>query len=310
MAGRVVGTLLSAAWTGGFISSIRSIDLRLIDDLVDFVRGPGFVLDFSDRSFSDFFASEVKVNIDDPKFAVNGRSKGKRLRHFLQTCDDSTAVRTLEALWEHRGDHLIRSGCADPVANAQTRYQGLINRLAGVSKPSRSSTSPESLAIDRATIVKLKADLLQVSALSPHARGYAFEGFLKGMFDAFGLAAQEPFRLRGEQIDGSFQLASEIYLLEAKWHGPPIGVAELHTFHGKIEQKAAWTRGLFVSNSGFTEEGLAAFGRGKRVICMDGLDLYDMLNREIPLTLVLEWKVRRAAETGAPFIRVHDLFPY
>lgn len=294
---------------GEFINSVRSIDLRLIDDLVDFVRGPGFVLDFSDRSFSDFFASELKVNIDDPKYAVNGGSKGKRLRHFLQTCDDGTAVRTLEALWEHRSEYLTRSGSADPVANAQTRYQGLVSRLTGGSKPSRPSVSPQSVPVDRAAIAKIKADLLQVAALAPHARGYAFEGFLKSLFDAFDLAAQEPFRLRGEQIDGSFQLASEIYLLEAKWHGPPIGVAELHTFHGKIEQKAAWTRGLFVSNSGFTEDGLTAFGRGKRVICMDGLDLYEMLNREIPLTQVLERKVRRAAETGAPFIRVRDLFP-
>jgi Uncharacterized alpha/beta hydrolase domain (DUF2235)/Restriction endonuclease len=145
---------------------------------------------------------------------------------------------------------------------------------------------------------------------SPQARGYAFEAFLKSLFDAFGLAAHDPFRLRGEQIDGSFQLGNEIYLLEAKWHGQAMGVAELHTFHGKIEQKAAWARGLFVSNSGFTDDGLAAFGRGKRVICMDGLDLYEMLDREIPLNQVLERKVRRAAETGAPFVRVRDLFPH
>lgn len=266
------------------------------------------MLDFSDTSFSDFFASELKINIDDQKYAANGGSKGKRLRHFLQTCDDATAVRALEALWEHRSEYLARSGSADPVANAETRYQGLISRLSGgAARPP--SVSPQSVPVDRAVIAKIKADLLQVTALAPHARGYAFEGFLKGLFDAFGLAAQEPFRLRGEQIDGSFQLASEIYLLEAKWHGQPIGVAELHTFHGKIEQKAAWTRGLFVSNSGFTEDGLAAFGRGKRVICMDGFDIYEMLDREIPLNHVLERKVRRAAETGAPFIRVRDLFP-
>jgi integrase len=118
----------------------------------------------------------------------------------------------------------------------------------------------------------------------------------------------DPFKLRGEQIDGSFQLGGEIYLLEAKWHSQPIGVADLHTFHGKIEQKAAWTRGLFVSNSGFTDDGLVAFGRGKRVICMDGLDLYDMLNKEISIIDVLERKVRRAAEIGLPFVRVRDLF--
>ena len=38
----------------------------MIENLVDFIRGPGFVLDFSDRSFADFFASELKINIDDP----------------------------------------------------------------------------------------------------------------------------------------------------------------------------------------------------------------------------------------------------
>jgi len=266
------------------------------------------VLDFSDSSFSELFASEFKVNIDESRYAVNGRSKGKRLRLFLQTCDDATAVRILEALWEHRREYLARSGSADPVADAETRFQGLVSRLRGGSN-SRPSVSSTRASVDRTAIAMMKADLLQVAALAPQARGYAFEGFLKALFDAFGLAAHDPFRLRGEQIDGSFQLTSEIYLLEAKWHGPPIGVADLHIFHGKIEQKAAWTRGLFVSNSGFTEAGLAAFGRGKRVICMDGLDLYEMLDRELPLTHVLERKVRRAAETGAPFVRIRELFP-
>ena len=125
----------------------------------------------------------------------------------------------------------------------------------------------------------------------------------------YGLEAREPFRLRGEQIDGSFVLQGETYLLEAKWQDVQTGVADLHTFHGKLEQKAAWTRGLFVSHSGFTEQGIAAFGKGKRVICMDGLDLVETLDRELPLDLVLEKKVRKAAETGLPFYRVRDLFP-
>lgn len=242
------------------------------------------MLNFSDRSFAGFFASELKINIVDPKYAVNGRSKGKRLRHLLQSCDHGTAVRVLEALWEHRSEYLTLSCSADPVADAETRYQGLISRLSGGAASPRPSASPQAVPVDRTAIAEIKTDLKQVTALAPHAPGYSFEGFLQGLFGAYGLAAREPFRLRGEQIDGSFQLGSEIYLLEAKWHGQPIGVAELHTFHGKMEQKAAWARGLFVSNSGFTEEGLAAFGRGKRVICMDGLDLYEMLDREIPLT--------------------------
>lgn len=103
-------------------------------------------------------------------------------------------------------------------------------------------------------------------------------------------------------------LQGETYLVEAKWQSAPTGAADLHAFHGKLEQKAAWARGLFVSNSGFTPEGLAAFGRAKRVICMDGLDLFDALEKQIPLNHVLERKVRRAAESGLPFERVGDLF--
>jgi len=34
------------------------------------------VLDFSDASFAEFFASELKVNIGNPKYAANGGSKG------------------------------------------------------------------------------------------------------------------------------------------------------------------------------------------------------------------------------------------
>ncbi|WP_260691845.1 hypothetical protein [Rhizobium leguminosarum] len=182
-----------------------------MDDLVDFVRGPGFVLDFSDTSFADFFASELKVNIDDAKYSANGGSKGKRLRYFLQSCDDTTALRTLTALWEHRSEYLARTGGKDPVVNAEARYQGLVNRLSGGVAPQPAAHSAATSTID-----KIKSDLLQVTSLAPHARGYAFEGFLRDLFNAFALAAQDPFRLRGEQIDGSFLLGSDTYLLEAK----------------------------------------------------------------------------------------------
>lgn len=281
--------------------------MMFLDDI--FEMGGGYVLNFKDRTFAQFFADELNIDIDDPVYAKNGTSKGRRLRCFLQTVDKPTVVRTLNALWEYREALRQRSNQADEIANSHGRLLSLINRLEGRPENSIRTREAPLPSYDRPTLVQLKTELVSLSNLEPQARGYAFEKFLKQLFDAYGLAAQEPFRLRGEQIDGSFQLANEIYLVEAKWQSQPTGVAELHTFHGKIEQKAAWTRGLFVSNSGFTDDGLSAFGRGKRVICMDGYDLYETLNREIPLNHVLDCKVRRAAETGAPFIRVRDLFP-
>ncbi len=290
------------------MTNIRSIDMLFLDDVFD--MGGGYVLNFSDRTFSEFFAEELNIDIEDPLYARNGSSKGKRLRCFLQTVDKSAVVRLLNALWEYREALRQRSGQADKIENAHGRLLTLINRIEGRPDNALAHTKPPAPAFDRPGLAQIKKDLVAVSALAPQARGYAFEKLLTDLFDAYGLAAQEPFRLRGEQIDGSFQFGSETSLVEAKWLARPIGVAELHIFHGKIEQKAAWTRGLFVSNSGFTDEGLHAFGRGKRVICMDGLDLYETLDRKIPLNHVLERKLRRAAETGFPFIRVRDLFSH
>lgn len=271
------------------MSNIRSIDMMFLDDILDTGNGKGYVLNFSDATFTRFFAEELNIDIDAPIYAQNGRSKGKRLRCFLQAIDKPTAVRTLKALWEYREALLQRLGQADKVEDAQGRFLSLINRLEGRAENSPFAGPVPIPAFDRPKLVQLKAELMSLSNLAPQARGYAFEKFLKQLFDIYGLAAQEPFRLRGEQVDGSFQFANEVYPVEAKWQGQPIGVAELHTFHGKIEQKAAWTRGLFVSNSGFTDDGLVAFGRGKRVICMDGYDIYETLNREIPLF----WRSKR-----------------
>lgn len=282
--------------------------MPLLDDLFE-MQG-GYVLSFNDRTFAQFFAEELNVDINDSMYLKNGTSKGKRLKCFLQTVDKTSVVKALRALWEYREILRTRAGKAEVVPNAQGQLLTLIARIEG----KQSTTANQELrkpvpAFDKSKLRALREKLLVLSSLTPQERGYAFEAFLKQLFDAYGLDARDPFRLRGEQIEGSFQLASGTYLVEAKWQGQQTGVADLHIFHGKIEQKAAWTRGLFISNSGFTSEGLTAFGRGKRVICMNGIDLYETLHRELPLNKVLDQKVRRAAETGFPFVSVRDLFP-
>ncbi len=286
--------------------NIRTIDMMFLDDL--FEMGGGYVLNFSNTTFTRFFADELNVDIDDPMYAEQGGSKGKRLRCFLHKVDVQTVVRTLKALWEYREAIRQRDGKPETVQNAQGRLLSLINRIEGKPDTQPAGQAPQP-AFDRPKLIALRNDLIGFVQLTPQARGYAFESLLRDLFNVFGLEAREPFRLKGEQIDGSFLLQGETYLVEAKWQDAQTGVADLHTFHGKLEQKAAWTRGLFVSNSGFTEDGLIAFGRGKRVVCMDGLDLFETLSRELPLNHVLERKVRRAAETGLPFARVRDLFP-
>jgi hypothetical protein len=294
---------------GDGMAKLRTIDLIEVDDL--FRMGGGFVLDFSDRTFAAFFAHDLNIDIDADVYRVDGHSKAKRLRQLLRQCSDADAVRVLKALWMYREALDRRQPPIDATPNAEARFGALIASLTGQGAASPQAGPAPSVvpAFDRTRETQLRAEMLGLQAMAPHPRGFAFEKFLVRMFDFYQLEPRGSFRLVGEQIDGSFVLSGETYLLEAKWHDEPTQNQSLHAFHGKLDQKAAWTRGLFVSYAGFTEGALASFGVGKRVVCMDGLDLFDALDRHIPLDMVLQKKVRRMAEEGRTHIPVRELFP-
>lgn len=95
--------------------------------MIEFILGRRYVLDFSDHSFSEFFASELDVDIDDQVYSQAGGAKGKRLRSFLTMVDEDTATRALQALWEHRREYLFSTGILDP---AKKRRRPVIDRAA------------------------------------------------------------------------------------------------------------------------------------------------------------------------------------
>lgn len=286
------------------MSSLRSVDLSLIDEVL---RGgeKGYVLDFSNRTFSDFFVRELDIDIDAPAYATDGGSKAKRLRCFLRKVDNGTAARALRVLWEHR-EALRGTEDSDSFPRAAGQFAAVIARLEG-DGPMAPVNVVAAPAIETIEFDRLRTRLLGIRDLPPQQRGYDFERFLKDLFDAFRLSARDPFRLVGEQIDGSFELAGETYLIEAKWLNRKVGVAELGALHAKLEQKASWTRGLFISFGGFTNEGLQAFGKGRRLVAMDGRDLYESLTRGIAIDRLIALKVRHAAETGEIFAPVDRL---
>jgi Restriction endonuclease len=291
------------------MTRVTDIDLLLIDEL--FESDPGYVMDFTNSTFSRFFQNELGVDIYSDRFAAYGTSKAKRLRCYLQSVGAEPAAKALKALWSYRTVMFRRAGRQDDDADAQEHFQVLLAKLEDRPQPQPTSKpkTEQRAGPDRAILAKHAAELVALTGMDPQRRGYAFEPFLKNLFSAYGIKARGSFRLVGEQIDGSFMLANEPYLLEARWQNAQTDAADLHAFHGKCTEKAAWTRGLFVSQSGFSEQGLRAFGKKKTLICMDGLDLHDTLRRGLHLEDVLLAKVWRAGDTGAPFVRVRELFP-
>lgn len=161
-----------------------------------------------------------------------------------------------------------------------------------------------------AGIIKLKTEFLKLSMMpDTRARGYAFEKFLNDLFTLHGLAPRKPFKLEGEQIDGSVEFNSHTYLIEARWRAAQANHQDLLVLNGKVDGKATWSRGLFISFSGFTQDGLAAFRRNKatNLICLCGQDLYLILENKILLSEVLTEKARKAAEEGLAYTPVFEL---
>jgi len=222
---------------------------------------------------------------------------------------------------------IVRKGIAyrqkkgTPITREEVRrLNGLIKRL-GFKIPELhdpkfldrlpTGTASEGIILSPETRKRLAGQLIQLTALSPQPRGYAFEKFIQDTFDVFRLAPREAFRLVGEQIDGSFQFQGQTYLFEATWRNGKVGQEELLAFHGKVIGKAEWSRGLHLAYAGFTSEGPQAFKQGKRtsIVCMDGLDLHDVFERNLDLPSAIERKARRAAETNDAFVPVRELFP-
>jgi hypothetical protein len=283
------------------VSSLTHIEKQKLER--ELGMASGHVLNFSNRTFDEFFRVVIGVEIYDTRFDQASGSKANRMRAFWEIASDeqvASLLRGLSESWDIYAEAPISDACRDLLRK-------VIGRLTGKSEISESVRTENLERLDSSTSDALMQRLIKLSELVPQARGFEFERFLKDLFEVNGLSPRASFRLVGEQIDGSFDLCNETYLLEAKWQNALIGVGDLHTFEGKLGEKASWSRGLFVSISGFTQDGLTAFGRGKRVVCMDGFDLSEILRLRVSFEKAVSAKVRRAAETGKPYVSVREL---
>ena len=76
-------------YSGHTMADISSIERRKLERL--FRMGSGYVLDFSDRTFSEFFEEHTRRDIDAAVYRERGTSKANRLRGF----------------WAVEGNHLV-----------------------------------------------------------------------------------------------------------------------------------------------------------------------------------------------------------
>lgn len=277
----------------------KSSDIRVFNQLFEFKSG--YILDFSDRKIDQFFEEELGINIFDEQYQEDGTSKAKRVRCLLRKVDVDTALEILDKLWSHRS--IIDSFGKDEDLVA---YNALIKSIksSNVSLSSSLLHEKEFMGID---YTHLTSEMDRIKHLDAHARGYALESWLNELLKVFQMEPRKGFRNTGEQIDGSFKMNGEYYLMEAKWHKNKTPASDLHTFEGKVNQKANWARGVFISWQGFSEDGLVAFGRGHKIVCISGRDMYYCLKSKISFPALLGAKLRHATETGECYIAYEDI---
>lgn len=84
------------------MSSLTATDKKYLEALLD--MGGGYVLDFSDPTFSEFF-SGFKIDIHSTKYQTYGQSKAKKLRAFWEQEEDKLVGRVLSDMIDaHRVD--------------------------------------------------------------------------------------------------------------------------------------------------------------------------------------------------------------
>lgn len=144
---------------------------------------------------------------------------------------------------------------------------------------------------------------------SRQSRGYEFEKLIFDALERDGLCPKSSYKIKGEQIDGSFILGDKVYLLETKWQEKQMSVSDIYEFKGKVDGKLVGTIGIFISMSGFSKDSVDALICGKElnIILFDRDDFELGIKRNGAFKEILLKKIRAAAEHGTPYLPLKDI---
>lgn len=183
------------------MSNLKEIEKRVFEDL--FGMASGYVLDFSNNRFAEFFRETVNIDIYASKYAFNGDSKAKRLRAFWETEPGALVGKVLAGLLEVWQYNAARNG----QTNNSPQYKqaaGIVARLTG-EQPDPVVTEQEflhrqyqnisikNLSIDLNVVPVLESRLAEAQhclASAPLATIFLCGSILEGIL--LGVALQKP----------------------------------------------------------------------------------------------------------------------
>ncbi len=283
------------------MSDLTFVERRKFEQLLG--MGTGYVLDFSNRTFREFVMDSTGRDIFDSRYDYASGSKANLLRAFWQ--------KEYNALVGKLMNDLVN--CVEPDGAVKETCRLIVGRLLSKT-PAANSTiqkeQPSDHLIRSKELAELRESFYRLAVESDRNKaGLALEQLLNRLFAIFQLQPRLPFRVVGEQIDGSFELDGEIYLLESKWEKHPLPEGDLLIFRGKIEGKSAFTRGVFLALNDISLPAREAITRGKSPLffVVNGYDLMVILSEAISLTDFLRKRFRLLAEEGRVCVPFSEL---
>lgn len=78
------------------MAKLTTTEKKILEQL--FQMGGGYVLNFSDRTFGEFFHDDLGIDIFDQKYNYASGSKANRLRGFWQVAQNSHVAKSIDQL--------------------------------------------------------------------------------------------------------------------------------------------------------------------------------------------------------------------
>jgi len=179
----------------------------------------GYVLDFTNRTFAEFVLDSTRRDIYDSRYDSASGSKAHRLRAFWQKEDNRLVAKLMGDMLNYTGD---TGATAELCRLIVGRLLGRPHVAVQVPEPEPQPGLPQQSRRLEA-LLGLKEEFAQLAMEKDRSKaGLALEQLLNRLFELYELKPRQPFRIVGEQIDGSFDLDSHIYLLELKWEQHPL----------------------------------------------------------------------------------------
>jgi hypothetical protein len=301
------------------MSDLSSIEKLKLEKMLE--MGGGYVLDFSNRTFREFFIENLGLNIFHTKYDYASGSKANRLRAFWNIEENVSVGKTILGLLEH-WKWLKESNNQTITLSEDNLYleclkiaERLIQNKPGVSQIQleielRKKKEQEASKEHQLNLLLQMFEVLAKST-DPQKRGFLLQDLLNRLFVLNEIPIIKSFQRNdgGEQIDGAFSLLGWHYLVECKWTKKLADIKELDSLLGKVNRSGRQSMGFFLSIEGWSENVplLLKQNPEKCIILMEGYDLRCVLSRMVELETLLREKIAKLNLEAEPFYSVVSL---